>query len=209
MMIGLTGLAKSGKDTVGAYLMKEHEFQRIALADAGKRLAELVLDIPHWDAEKFKNDPSVFVAVGYKNQPEPPSSFSEHDKELWQKQTPSQMWSPISELSYRHYLQRLLNNACKEVFGDDVWTNIALPVGGFYTGRKIVVTDVRFNVEANRIKELGGKIVRIIRDEVAVNDTHISEIELQDIKPNYILYNNGSMEELFNHTEAMLGWACA
>ena len=46
MLVGITGKAGSGKDTVGDYLVKSHGFKKIALADPIKRLVKdvFVLD---------------------------------------------------------------------------------------------------------------------------------------------------------------------
>jgi len=58
-----------------------------------------------------------------------------------------------------------------------------------------VITDVRFQNEALRIKELGGYVIEIDRPELKYNDLHISEERL----PNDLIYctisNDGSLEQ--------------
>jgi hypothetical protein len=49
MIIGLSGKAQSGKDTVGAALVNKHAFVRVASADALKRIAMRTFN---WDGEK-------------------------------------------------------------------------------------------------------------------------------------------------------------
>jgi hypothetical protein len=49
MIVGLSGKAQSGKDTVGAALVNKHEFIRVASADALKRIAMRTFG---WDGEK-------------------------------------------------------------------------------------------------------------------------------------------------------------
>lgn len=52
-IIGLTGKAGSGKDTVGAWLRSEHHYQRIAMADALKKgLAAMGFPEPESRADK-------------------------------------------------------------------------------------------------------------------------------------------------------------
>src|SRR4051812_42865095 len=126
MIIGLMGPKGSGKDTVGAYLVKQHKFERRAFADAGKKYLASVLDIPYHEIERFKNDESCFVTTGNKNEPTHLQDMHPSADDLH-----VHMWSPIREQSFRDFLRNFIENA-KEVFGDDVWTNIALPVRGFY-----------------------------------------------------------------------------
>ncbi len=64
MIIGLSGYAQSGKDTVASYLMKEHGFIRIAFADNIRRILydmnpmigpeplQVKVDVDGWDAAK-------------------------------------------------------------------------------------------------------------------------------------------------------------
>jgi dephospho-CoA kinase len=49
MIVGISGKAQSGKDTIGEYLVKKHGFIRIASADALKRIAMRTFN---WDGEK-------------------------------------------------------------------------------------------------------------------------------------------------------------
>ncbi len=48
MILGLTGYARSGKDTVGDYLVNVYAFRRLAFADALKDLARVI----GWDGVK-------------------------------------------------------------------------------------------------------------------------------------------------------------
>lgn len=58
-----------------------------------------------------------------------------------------------------------------------------------------VITDVRFENEAIRIKELGGYIVEINRPNFFNNDSHISEERLPDDLISYIINNNASLNQ--------------
>lgn len=199
MIIGLSGLKGSGKDTVGAYLVKEHKFERRSFADPLKKSFAALFDIPMWEIENFKNDDTVFVTVGNKNEPDILKDLTV-DATL-----PNHMWSPIRELTFREGLQRYGDESHRDVFGTDFWVDLTLPVGGYYTGRAIVVTDVRYINEAARVEELGGYIVRIERPGSIV-DPHSSETEQAQIVPHYKLVNDDSIELLYNEVEKMLDW---
>lgn len=205
MIIGLTGLKGSGKDTVGAYLVKNHNFERRSFAEPLKRSFAALFDIPMWEIENWKNDDSVFVTVGNKNNnPEGLiKNFTLPNGTDFVR--PDHMWSPIRELSFREALQRYGTESHRDVFGENFWVDQALPVEGFYDGRAIVVTDVRFQSEAQRIDELGGCIIKIIRPETQVqSDLHVSEVEQFNIKADYQITNNGTIDDLYSAIQEIL-----
>lgn len=69
--------------------------------------------------------------------------------------------------------------------------------------KSYVISDVRFLDEANVIKELGGIIIRTVRDNKISSDNkiehvHRSELEMESIIPDYIIDNNIlSKEDLY------------
>lgn len=191
MIIGLTGKLQSGKDTVGAYLVTKHNFQRRAFADSLKDSFCALLDIDRWVLEDLKNQDNAIVAIGYKNEPE--------------NCPPDHMWSPIRELSVREALQRYGTEAHREIFGSDFWVNATLPVGGYYTGRAIVITDCRFDNEASRIKELGGVVWQIVRPRVPVSGKpHRSEQGIDPALIDEVIRNYGTLEDLYEKVELCL-----
>ena len=58
-----------------------------------------------------------------------------------------------------------------------------------------LITDVRFKSEVKGIKDLEGIIVRVNREGAGAG-YHISEIDLDDYSFDYVINNNGSMEDL-------------
>lgn len=186
MIIGLVGLKNSGKDEAGAYLMKEHGFERRAFADPGKKYMASVLDIPFSLIEQIKNDPEVRVEVYDADDASGPDS-----NEI-----------SLSGMTFRQFMQNFIQNA-KQIFGDKVWVDTVLPVDGFYVGRPIVITDCRFTIEADRIRQLDGYIVRIDR-YYATDDGHVSETQQSMIEPDFVVNNHGSIRELYVELDLML-----
>jgi hypothetical protein len=66
-----------------------------------------------------------------------------------------------------------------------------------YRGAIVVVTDCRFDNEAELIKELGGLVVRVVRDETPEvgEDSHPSEAGVSDELVGLTVHNNGTVEE--------------
>ena len=180
MLIGLVGRKGSGKDTVGAYLVKEHEFERKAFADLLKKSVSELFDIPYHEIEKYKNDDAAMVTLSIKD-------------------------GLIRKLSFREFLQFYGTESHRDVFGGDFWVDHVLPFEGFYAGRNIVFTDCRFREEADRIRALNGFIVKINkRRALSEQDPHRSEVQADMGHIEYRIENNGTIEELFEEIENML-----
>jgi hypothetical protein len=187
MLLGLTGLKGSGKDTVGAYLVKEHGFERRSFADKLKESAAALFDVPAWQFDEWKRDPEMRVGFA--------------------------VYSPTREMYYlkdegitvREFLQRYGTEAHRDVFGRDFWIDHVLPVGGFYAGRAIVVTDVRFRNEMERIQLVGGHVIFVDRPALDQKDPHSSETEVgYGTEIGYHLMNDSTMDELYDNIERML-----
>lgn len=78
----------------------------------------------------------------------------------------------------------------------------------FYSSRGRVadfclVTDVRFDNEAERILELGGSVWRIVRDGSGAGE-HASEVELPGELVNVTIDNNGSLNDLSEAVETIM-----
>jgi len=184
MILGLNGLKGSGKDTVAAYLIKEYQFERRAFADPLKKSVAVLLDIPYHKIDEYKNDPNLEVVT----------RSVDHDD----------MFKCHSVITFRAFLQRYGTEAHRGVFGEDFWLDHTLPKDGFYSGRKIVITDCRFDNEAHRIHKCGGNVIEIRRPALNKSDTHESEQPLSPNLVDAILNNDKDLDHLYAVTEAVL-----
>lgn len=181
MIIGLVGKRTAGKDTVGAYLVKEYSFERKAFADPLKRSVAALFDIPFSEIDRLKSDEyGTVVSIAHTHEDE------------------------IKIYSFVEFLQRYGTESHRGVFGNSFWIDQTLPMGGFYTGRKIVITDCRFKNEAERIQTLGGIIIRINRPGLDDKDRHSSETEQDEIKPDWIIVNDSDLQNLYTEIEMVL-----
>jgi hypothetical protein len=186
MIIGLAGFKGSGKDTVAAYLVKKHGFERKAYADPLKQSIAALFDIPFTEVDRLKNDDRARVAIG----------DLEEQRRLF----------PIPEypvMSFRQILQRYGTEAHRDVFGQDFWLEYTLPSNGYYSGRSIVVTDVRFANEVKRIKDFGGSIWLVDRvTDRSSFDPHASE--KLDFGTDLTVPNRGTIDDLYARIEEAL-----
>lgn len=85
--------------------------------------------------------------------------------------------------TFRRVLQCFATEACKKVFGKDIWKQIVLNKMENSNAEYIIIPDFRFPEEyiedSLTVKVLGGD----------TNDTHISESALNDFKFDYIIDN--------------------
>jgi|SRR5215471_3216268 len=182
MLIGLTGLKGAGKDTVAAFLVKQHGFERRAFADPLKKSVAALFDIPFHHVDKLKNDPHAIV------------SLTVHET------------GETHDLTFRTFLQRYGTEAHRDVpeMGHDFWVELLLPVRGYYAERNIVISDVRFDNEAKRITLLDGINVEVSRATAVSKDPHRSEDGIDPDLVDYTIFNNGSLDELGSGVDVMI-----
>lgn len=181
MLIGLSGNKGVGKDTVGKILVDQHGFERIAFADKLKEAASALFDIePHlWDV--YKNDQHSTVQVHLNGLPLRRS------------------------FTVRHFLQRMGTEMGREVFGENFWVDLALDLEPQRLAQSnIVVTDVRFDNELERIRDLGGHNIHIVRPGLHGSDLHISERSPKKDLIDGVLQNNQDVLTLVTKVQELL-----
>lgn len=187
MILGLNGLKGSGKDTVAAYLIKEHGFERRAFADPLKKSVAALLDIPFHKIDEYKNNPHIYISVV--------------NEVLGNEEGESRL---IESFNFREFLQRYGTESHRDVFGYNFWLNYTLPNDAYYVGRKIAITDLRFENEAVRVHACGGFVVNIVRSGLSMTDVHESEQPLPPNKIDYSLMNSDTLEVFEGQIELML-----
>jgi hypothetical protein len=120
-------------------------------------------------------------------------------------------WDGVKDDKGRKLLQDL-GHGCRKVFGADFWVDrmrerIEKEWGPTGANRPVAVTDVRYQNEADLVTELGGIILKIERPDLDTSDPMYQHItEKQPIKVNWHVYNTGSVEELHQAVNHILGW---
>jgi hypothetical protein len=173
MIIGLTGYAQSGKDTVAKILVENYGYTRVAFAD---KIREFL----------YETNPMYDSIAG-----EPVFVKAKVDRDGWEvaKQSP--------------HIRRLLQNsgvAARKLFGEDFWVNQVFK--SINPADNIVITDVRFSNEAEAIKliteftGLESQVWRIKRLGINPVNSHVSESQMDDYPVDQIFTNNSSIEDL-------------
>ena len=168
MILGLSGAAQSGKDTAAAHLIAAHGYTRRAFAD------------PMRDA-LYALDPNVHV----------------HGRTLRLATFVDVVgWDRAKqEPDVRRLLQRFGTEVGRTMWGDAFWIDQATT--GLAPGDRVVLTDVRFPNEADKVRALGGMVVRLVRPGAGLaggEAQHPSEALSFDA--DYELHNDGTVEDL-------------
>jgi len=186
-LIGIGYGARHGKDTAADALCRTLGYRKISFADKLKELA-------------MEADPIVVPAIRITNVDVGHGKLA-HTVQSWGG------WEKAKDnvREVRPFLERL-GDGCRKVFGEDFWINQALPLGvkGLQHD-KIVVSDVRKLNEAEAIRFIGGKLIRIDRPGFAARDF---EWELVDYDGwDAVINNAGSIQDLEEKiVETVQGW---
>jgi hypothetical protein len=105
---------------------------------------------------------------------------------------------PELGVSARHMMQTLGTEWGRACIHPDFWVMIARanvqPI--MNDGGSVVIDDVRFPNEAAMIRDLGGELWRIERSGVSYDGSHGSEGGLEDITPDRVIVNDGTIDQL-------------
>ncbi len=179
MIIGLSGYARSGKDTVADMLPG---FTKVAFADPLRALA-------------YDLDPTVLVR--------------ETDYDSYQALVDDRGYDWVKDNTNARDFLVALGKGMRKHIHPDIWVTLALTKVAALVdaGRNVVITDVRYPNEAQRIKELGGQVWRIVRPGVeAANEEELRTIqEIDDTGVDWYVQNEGELEELRSVVENLLG----
>ena len=170
-LIGLTGLAGTGKDSAAEHLVREYGFVQAAFADPIRSMALQFLEeagIDHaWMTERF-----------LKERPIPGLGVSA--RALMQTLGTEVGRALHHDLWVRHLHMRL-------GFGENPGSvEMVAPVHD-----RIVISDVRFANEASWLRRLGGRLVRLHRDSAPGVRLHPSEQHVLDLPTHVDIWNNG------------------
>lgn len=184
-LIGLNGTAGSGKDTVGGFIREWGELRGIPVKREGfadrLKLSAARIFFPEIELE---------AAVSWCNRMKTQGKLA-----------------PLGvgyggPISGREFLQRYGTEAHRDVFDKDFWIEAALRA--HQPGQLLVVTDVRFENEAQAIRARGGQVWRVHRSAQITETAHVSEQTLSDDLVSAEVYNELTLEYLRRQIYDML-----
>lgn len=169
MIIGLSGYAQSGKDTVAQLLCLNYGYERMAFADPMREAL-------------YRLNPSIVV-----------DDTDYYDKPL-QTLVDEHGWDVIKQNpDVRALLQRMGTEVGRGMFGENFWVQYAMDN---LKQEKVVFADVRFPNEAKEILQYGGQVWRVNRKGYNPVNDHPSEHAMDNFMFKHVIINEGSVDDL-------------
>jgi hypothetical protein len=170
-VVGLTGVARAGKDTVADVLRQIYGYESRSFSDMlNKALIALNPYIPEADARYA----AVEKVLGYEGAKEIPE--------------------------VRALLQRLGTEVGRDLLGQDIWVDALFKDirPDLAAGKKIAIVNVRFPNEYNAVKQAGGVVWRVKRPGFEPAQGHISDRALDGYEVDAEIDNDGTVKDLAN-----------
>lgn len=178
MIIGLVGLAGSGKSTAAQYISEKYGYMRLNFKDG------LVREI----RQNFQSLLEELVEIYYYKD----GVFTVDD--LFRSKPPAM-----------RKLMQAYGTEVRRRDDIDYWVNQWKAVAYSEPVRNIVTDDVRFLNEAEAVKDAGGKIIRIVRTDITEALSHSSETEQFNIVHDYeIAVGPGEHDKLYEEIDKII-----
>ena len=162
-LIGFCGLKGSGKDTAAGPFLHAG-WQKVAFAQTLKDMVHVLLRARGChDPERYTDGDRKEFATPY-----------------------------LMNRTARHVMQTLGTEFGRDQVHPDLWIDTwRIKVSDLLeAGEGVVVTDIRFQNEADAIKKLGGRVFRVVRPRLTNGDLHASETGVANIDATAELLNN-------------------
>jgi hypothetical protein len=182
-LIGFCAKKRAGKDTAGQLLIQQG-YIRYAFADPLKKACE---EIFMFNNEQM--DGSLKETIDPKWGISPRKIFQIFGTEIFREKL-GEFFPEMKEIQNNFWIYRF-----------ELWYKNLLKQN---PDAKVVVTDVRFENEANIIKKLGGIIIKIERNTGMNIDNHASEKNIDLIKEDINIKNNSTIKEYYDQLKEVL-----
>jgi GTPase SAR1 family protein len=174
ILIGLTGPARVGKTTVANHLAIEHFLQSYAFANP---LRDGVMAMFNLSPEDLEGD-------------------AKEQQIPWLGRSPRQLMQLLGTEWGRHMISA------------DLWIDLAKQnldcLSALYSSSAgFVISDVRFENEADFVRKRGGTIIHLIRPDAQAVNPHISEAGVSLHPADLTLVNDSGIDELLAQLDEM------
>lgn len=196
-LIAFSGRMGAGKDTAAELVMlalTNAGFLELDGSEINVSMRKVTIKKP-WEFKKFagklKQIASILTGV---------------DAALFEQQEfkTRKMGKEWGFMTYREFLQRLGTEAIRTGIHSEAWVN-AMFADFHSTISHWLITDCRFKNEAAAVKRHHGIVVRINNPRLLVQENpHPSETDLDDHEFDYVIENDGTLEDFYEKIKVML-----
>ena len=181
-LIAVHGFKQSGKDTLAHLLVSEYGYTRVAFADRVKDALHVIFGVSKDLLYGSDSDKQKLSPVRWRDLQDIDRALKDHP----------------DFLSVRELLQIFATEICREKIPGIWYQYLNIP-----PQTKIVVSDLRFENEADFLRSKHAIFVKVKRPR-AQGSAHASELGLPDETMDYILDNDGSLDEFLDKGRSMM-----
>jgi hypothetical protein len=203
-LIGVTGVKRSGKNTIGDYLEAKYGYKQLSFAsklkavvnryvgcvsnDESDRESKQTFNVAHRNITKAAMELGIANENLYEFRLRFLTVFAPHMVRYDDSHTTYSM-------TYRQVLQLFGTEVCRH-FNDTIWLDFIEDTLLDNPDIKHVITDVRFDNEAYMVQNVGGRMICVERDGCDRGD-HPSEQGVSDWFIDEVVYNDSDVVTLF------------
>lgn len=211
VLFGIAGKAGSGKDTVARIInskLKNSVFNNSAIihyADNLKNILSLLYGIPIEAFYSHRKD-EIFIDLRTNK------IIDDNELGTYRELKVNGLYSlkpyidsPIHwRISIRRLMQFFGTDVCRRYLGDDIWINSTInrAIRSIQDNGYCIIADVRFDNEAKAIKAIPYGVTIEVKRDTDISYKHPSENI--DFECDYIINNDGTIEELETKVETLL-----
>lgn len=177
-LVGITGKARTGKDTIAEHMASNHKFHRYSFAAPIKVACKAMFG---WNEQHTEGELKEVVDLRFNISPR--QAMQKLGTEFGREMVNPDMWVTRADVEY----QRILHNEM---------------LTGYMNG--MVVPDVRFENEAQWVRDNGGIIVHVTRSQAKPVNPHSSEEGIAPKDTDVIITNNDSLDDLYWQVDKMV-----
>jgi|ERR1700678_1160326 len=175
MIIGLLGHKESGKTTIANYLI-QYQFIKISFSDPLKQICKILFQFT--DQQLYGNDKEIVDST-------------------WNV-SPRTIMQYIGTNIFRNQMGIIPN------INDNFWVKLfELNVNQLNKSKNLVIDDIRFQNEIDKIIELKGIVIKITRPHNNF-DNHISEVGIDNLSGSYEINNDGTLSDLYKKIDKII-----
>lgn len=175
MLIAICGHKFSGKSTVANLLHNATGYEVVSFADKLKDITCVLSGCTREDLEDYEFKENELVP----NYLRPYCLNAEKP-------------------TFRAFLQHFGSEVMRGV-NDDIWIDCTLS----NCDENCIVSDCRFPNEAKAVKARGGIVIKVVREGCG-GDSHCSEVGVDEIVPDYTIFNDTTIENLVANVDSLV-----
>jgi hypothetical protein len=227
LLVGFHGVKRSGKDTAATYLQEWASGRSLSFCRRGfADIAKLAF------ARQFYPTITMEAAVKWVD------TFKDSGYAFWYPTGDDPEQPKLQSVPFRQCMAQFATEGARLIYGNDHWVDLLLPTAVYIDGHDLplypkwhdsfemlddeagprvadvcAIIDLRFDNEVERIRRLGGMLVKIrrISAERAVQEEarergisiHDSELGIPDQEFDYVVDNNHELSDLKRQIESL------